>query len=77
MSERFLAFLTRLLIGFIFLVPGTQLFGQDEHQETGDSSHEAVEAHPGEAVEEKFNATEYILEHISDSHEWHLITKKD
>ena len=29
------------------------------------------------ASEEAFNATEYILDHISDSHEWHILTKKD
>ena len=26
---------------------------------------------------EKFNASTYILEHIADSHEWHILTKKD
>ena len=66
MSERFLAVLTRLLIGLIFLVPGTLLYGQDEHHDTADSH-----------SEEEFNATEYILDHVSDSHEWHLLTKKD
>ena len=27
--------------------------------------------------EGKFNASEYILDHISDSHEWHILTKKN
>lgn len=27
--------------------------------------------------EEKFNASEFILEHIADSHEWHILTKPD
>ncbi len=27
--------------------------------------------------DEEFNATEYILEHVNDSHEWHILTKKD
>ena len=27
--------------------------------------------------EEKFNPSEFILEHIADSHEWHILTKKD
>ena len=27
--------------------------------------------------EEKFNASTFILEHIADSHEWHILTKKD
>jgi len=26
---------------------------------------------------EKFKASTYILEHIADSHEWHILTKKD
>lgn len=30
-----------------------------------------------EEVKEKFKASTYILEHIADSHEWHLWTKKD
>jgi len=81
-SERFLAVFTRLLIGFIFLVPGTQLYGQDEHHETDDAHHETIDSHSedsghGESAEEEFNATEYILEHVSDSHEWHILTKKD
>jgi len=80
-SERFLAVLTRLLIGFIFLVPGTQLLGQDEHHETLDAPSETIntnddETH-GEASGEEFNATEYILEHISDTHDWHILTKKN
>ena len=69
MSERFSAVLTSFLIGFIFLVSGTQLYGQDEHHEAGNAPHETVD--------EEFNATEYILEHVSDSHEWHILTKKD
>ena len=82
MSERFLAVLTRLLIGLIFLVPGTQVFGQDEHHETDEVHHESVaenetESAHGEDAEEEFNATEYILEHVSDSHDWHILTKKD
>jgi F-type H+-transporting ATPase subunit a len=28
-------------------------------------------------VKEKFKASTYILEHIADSHEWHILTKKD
>ena len=82
MSERFLAVFTRLLIGLIFLVPGTQLYGQDEHHETDDAHLETVDSHSedsgqGEAAEEEFNATEYILEHVSDSHDWHILTRKD
>ena len=77
MSERFSTVLISLLIGFIFLVSGTQLHGQDEHHVTGDTSHESVEADHGEAVEEEYNATETILEHVSDSHDWHILTTKE
>ncbi len=28
-----------------------------------------------EAESEKFNASEFIIEHITDSHEWHILTK--
>jgi F-type H+-transporting ATPase subunit a len=81
-SARLLAVVSSLLIGFIFIVPGTLLYGQDEHPETEDAHHETVEAHQdetghSEAAEEEFNATEYILEHVSDSHDWHILTKKD
>jgi F-type H+-transporting ATPase subunit a len=81
-SERFLAVFTRLLIGLFFLIPGTQLYGQDDHHEPSDPHDESVEDHAGEnghseGAEEEFNATEYILEHVSDSHEWHILTKKD
>jgi F-type H+-transporting ATPase subunit a len=39
---------------------------------------ETHETEPSEAAhEEEFNATEYILEHVSDSHDWHILTKKD
>ncbi len=82
MSARFLAIVSSLLIGFIFIVPGTLLYGQDEHPVTEDAHHQTVEAHQdetghSEAAEEEFNATEYILEHVSDSHDWHILTKKD
>jgi F-type H+-transporting ATPase subunit a len=81
-SVRFLAVASRLFIGLFLLVPGTQLLGQDEHHDAAASQHGDVEEHAGEqglheGEEEEFNATEYILDHISDSHEWHLLTKKD
>lgn len=28
-------------------------------------------------AEEEFDAASFILEHVSDSHEWHILTKKD
>jgi F-type H+-transporting ATPase subunit a len=38
------------------------------------TSKEDKKSHDGEA---KFNASEFIMEHVSDSHEWHILTKKD
>ncbi|MBK7625846.1 MAG: F0F1 ATP synthase subunit A [Bacteroidales bacterium] len=58
---------TNKLIGFflflLFAVTTGPAFGQHgEEKEEG---------------KEKFKASTYILEHIADSHEWHLWTKKD
>lgn len=82
MRVRFSAVLISLLLGYIFVVPGTPLSGQHNSPEAEDQSHETTESHPvesghGETAEEEFDAAEYIMEHISDSHEWHLLTKKD
>lgn len=48
------------------------MYGQDEHHE----------AHPQQASDshsqdEEFNASEYIMEHVKDSHDWHILTTKD
>jgi F-type H+-transporting ATPase subunit a len=81
-NKRILAVLTSFLILLNLLAEGTQLNGQDEHDHTVDATQESVETDHGEnghaeAKDEEFNATESILEHISDSHEWHILTKKD
>jgi F-type H+-transporting ATPase subunit a len=58
---------TRKLPGlfFFFLFTGIALttFSQEVEQK--------------EAGKEKFKASTYILEHIADSHEWHILTKKN
>jgi F-type H+-transporting ATPase subunit a len=58
---------TRFIIGyfFFFLLTGTTVsaFGK-----------EVEEKAEGKV---KFNASTYILEHIADSHEWHIFTKKN
>ncbi|MCK5137550.1 MAG: F0F1 ATP synthase subunit A [Bacteroidales bacterium] len=54
MSVRFLTVVTTFLIGYFFLAPGIQLFGQDE----------------------EFKASKFVLEHIKDSHDWHILTTK-
>jgi F0F1-type ATP synthase, subunit a len=58
---------TRNLIGFFIflLLVGTTIsaFGQDAKEKTG--------------TEGEFDASTFILEHIADSHEWHILTKKN
>lgn len=48
------------------------------HAESDDSGdHTSVDpGHAGELGEEEFNASEVIMEHISDSHDWHILTTK-
>jgi F-type H+-transporting ATPase subunit a len=59
---------TRKLIGFLFflLLAGTttSVLGQEDVEQK-------------EKDKEKFKASTYILEHIADSHEWHIYTKKN
>ena len=45
------------------------------HGDDHSDGHEA--GHGGDGHDEEFNATEYILDHVSDAHEWHILTKKD
>jgi len=58
---------TNKLIGFFLflLLTGTSVPAIGQH---GEEKEEGTE---------KFKASTYILEHIADSHEWHLWTKKD
>lgn len=35
------------------------------------------EGHSPSAADEEFNASTFILEHIADSYEWHILTKKN
>jgi F-type H+-transporting ATPase subunit a len=58
---------TRILFGFLFflLINGStiSLFGQ-EVKGAGETT-------------EKFDANTFILDHVADSHEWHILTKSD
>ena len=58
------------LFFFIFLLTGTgyNAFGQE--------GHETTEAKGNEGTDAKFDASTFIMEHIADSHEWHLWTVK-
>ncbi|MCX6322265.1 MAG: F0F1 ATP synthase subunit A [Bacteroidia bacterium] len=58
---------TRIVIGFFFflILAGTTIsaFGQGVEEKA--------------EGKEKFKASTYVLEHIADSHEWHILTKKN
>lgn len=57
---------TRSITGFLFFILFTfciPAYGEKEHKPAG--------------AEEKFNASTFILEHIGDSHEWHILTKEN
>jgi len=58
---------TRKLICFFFffLLAGAAVSASGNEEEGKEGS------------KEKFNASEFIIEHISDSHEWHIFTKKN
>jgi F-type H+-transporting ATPase subunit a len=64
---------TRIKIGFfLFLVLSwttTFTFGQATH--TPEAGKENVES------EAPFDASTFIMDHIADSHEWHILTKKN
>ncbi len=53
----------RLLIFFLLAGNAFTLFGQESKENEEGSG--------------KFNADTFILDHIADSHEWHLFTRKD
>lgn len=68
MSVRYLAIATVFCVGFFLFILVVFLSGQDEHH--GE--------HPPQVSDtEEFIASEFILAHIADSHEWHILTKKD
>jgi len=81
-SVRYLAVVTTFLIGYIFFTPGAHLFGQDnQHDEhpgqVEDTHHGETDAgHSHTSDDEEFKASEFIMDHIKDSHEWHLWTNK-
>jgi F-type H+-transporting ATPase subunit a len=62
---------TRGLISFIFflLLSGTTISAQGSEAEENDKDKEKAHS------EESFDASTFIMDHIADSHEWHLLTK--
>ncbi|MCY0968243.1 MULTISPECIES: F0F1 ATP synthase subunit A [Chryseobacterium] len=59
---------------FAFLFVFMSSFAAAQHETEGEKSAEKVEHAEGD---KPFNATKMIMEHISDSNEWHLWTTKD
>lgn len=59
---------------FAFLFVFISSFAAAQHESEGEKSAEKVEQAEGD---KPFNATKMIMEHISDSNEWHLWTTKD
>ncbi len=73
MSLRFSFISTILLVGFFYIAPCPKLSGQENHhssqQEHSGGSNQAT------SNEGEFNAGEYIMDHVSDAHEWHILTR--
>jgi F-type H+-transporting ATPase subunit a len=61
--------LTGLFLVLLLLVFNMPARGQEEH-----GSHDTAAS---EHDEKEFDANSFIIEHISDSHEWHILTKKN
>jgi len=61
--------ITGLFFVFLLIVFNLPVTGQESNSSTRENGKEGAEV--------KFNASTYILEHIADSHEWHIITKKN
>jgi ATP synthase subunit 6 len=77
-SVRFFAVVTTLWMGVALVCPAPQLYGQEEQHH--DPVSEALTGEAGshqDTHDEEFNASEYIMDHVRDSHEWHILTRKD
>jgi F-type H+-transporting ATPase subunit a len=60
-----------ILLLFVVFSTTTPLFAQEGH-----SPQTNAEESAGKDKAE-FNASEFIMDHVSDSHEWHILTKKN
>lgn len=91
MKLKISSILTTFLAWFLLSVAGAPIFGQEGHQQAAlpaDPAHQiedtartghgsASEGHTGDSGNEEFNASEYIVEHVKDSHEWHILSTRD
>ncbi len=56
-----------IIFAFLTAIFPLQVSGQEEEGAHGS----------GNQKEEKFNPSEFIMDHIGDSHEWHILTRKN
>ena len=79
MRFRSLPLFATLFLVILLFARGPGLMGQEgaaESHETIDAQHDSEGvSHENGGEEEEFNAGEYIMEHIADAHEWHILTK--
>lgn len=60
-----------ILLLFVAFAATSQVLAQEEHSTAPKDTLSA------EKIESKFDASEFIMEHVTDSHAWHILTKKD
>lgn len=60
-----------ILLLFVLFSTSIPLFAQEGH------SAPASAEKPAGNEETEFNASEFIMDHVADSHEWHILTKKN
>ena len=66
MKTRLTASLFFVFLLLVFTVP---LSGQEEQESHSSGQHETTD--------KEFNASEFIIDHVVDSHEWHILTKEN
>jgi ATP synthase subunit 6 len=83
-TTKFITFVTTFLLGFTLITNSSLIYGQEDHHDAPEKKvqGEEVSASPGEnhgeehaagAQEKEFN----VNDHVTDSHEWHILTTKD
>lgn len=79
MSFRSVPLFATLFLGILLFIPGPDLKSQERHTEPHESTdaqhHSEGVSHESGNEHEEFNAGEYIMEHIADAHEWHILTR--
>jgi len=81
-TSRFIAVVSIVFFTFGTLFPSEVLQAQTSHSQEDLQNETSGEAHEAggqdhASGEEEFVANKFIMEHIKDSHEWHILTKKD